>query len=181
MIYLAAPTNHSALKLITQILHKHREALASDHTTYHHHAQRVYHYAITLLLMRENKKLAIAAAFHDLDIWVSGTLDYLHGSGELARQYLNQSDFKYLPDEMNFIIQQHHQLTQIKGNIEAEAFRKADLIDLSGGHIRFNLPRSIISAAESQYPREGFSRMMMKKVCQGALKNPLNPLPMIKW
>ncbi len=60
--------NNLFLKLIGQILHKYRDALGPDYHAYHNHAQRVYTYATTLLLMRENKKLAIAAAFHDLDM-----------------------------------------------------------------------------------------------------------------
>lgn len=169
------------MKLIGQILHKYRTELGDDYHAYHHHALRVYSYALTLLLMRENKKLAIAAAFHDLDIWLGRSMDYLEGSEELARDYLAQGDFPYLPDEMAFFIKNHHKLTSIKGNIEAEAFRKADLIDLTGGRIRYHLPLSIITGTEQAYPRLGFTRLIMKKTFGHALKHPLRPLPMINW
>ncbi|MEQ8473984.1 MAG: hypothetical protein RIC35_22500 [Marinoscillum sp.] len=169
------------MKLITQILHKFEKELGTDYHAYHHHAQRVYHYAITLLLVRESKKLAIAAAFHDLDIWISGSMDYLHGSKNLAIEYLSNGDFQLLPDEMAFIISQHHKLTTIKGNIEAEAFRKADLIDLTGGFIRYNIPKSIIVETERVYPRANFGRLIAKKCFNHALRHPYNPLPMIKW
>jgi len=169
------------VKLISQILHKYRTALASDFLAYHNHCQRVYQYAITLLLMRESKKLAIAAAFHDLDIWTGKTMDYLDGSEALARKYLAEGDFEYLPDEVSFIIQQHHKLRHIKGNIEAEAFRKADLIDLTGGLIKFNLPKSLIIEAEQQFPREEFTKLITRKTLQHAWRHPGNPLPMVKW
>ncbi|MEQ9305540.1 MAG: hypothetical protein RJQ14_16635 [Marinoscillum sp.] len=169
------------MKLITQILHKFQNDLDADALAYHNHAQRVYHYATVLLLVRESKKIAIAAAFHDLDIWLSQSMDYLQGSQSLARKYLAESDFQLLPDEVSFIISSHHKLTKIKGNIEAEAFRKADLIDLTGGWVRYNIPQSIISDTERAYPRAGFSRLMVKKSLSHAIRHPLRPFPMVKW
>ena len=169
------------VKLITQILHKFKDNLGPDYESYHNHAQRVYHFATTLLLMRESKKVAISAAFHDLDIWVNDNMDYLNGSENLARQYLLHTDYGLLPDEIAFIINQHHKLTKIKGNIEAEAFRKADLMDLTAGKIRFNLPLSLIRDLEDQYPRKGFTKMIFGKTFRHAVSHPLNPFPMIKW
>lgn len=168
------------MKLITQLLHPYQETLGADYEAYHHHAQRVYGYAITFLLMRENRKLAIAAAFHDLDIWVSGSMDYLEGSAQLAEKYLAQSDFTYLPDEVRFIIQQHHQLSPIRGNIEAEAFRKADLVDLTSGWVRYNLPQSIVADTERRFPRHRFTRKMGAKIWSYAWRHPLKPFPMIR-
>lgn len=169
------------MKLITQILHKHTTELGQDYEAYHNHAQRVYYYGITFLLMRENTKLAIAAAFHDLDIWTGKSMDYIPGSVTLARRYLESSDFGILADEVGFIIKKHHKLRPIKGNIEAEAFRKADLTDLSRGHIRYNLPESIISETERKYPRLGFTKLIIKKSLGYACLNPSRPFPMIKW
>ncbi len=169
------------MKLIKQILNKHRKALGNDFIAYHNHAQRVYYYAITLLLMKESKKLAVSAAFHDLDIWTSGSMNYLDGSEALARQYLTRNDFGLLPDQIGFIIRNHHKLNRIKGDIEAEAFRKADLIDLTSGFIRFNIPMSLINSAETTYPRDGFTSLITKKIIIHALRNPVKPLPMIRW
>lgn len=169
------------MKLITQILHKFKHELGDDFEAYHNHSQRVYHYAITLLLFRESKKLAVCAAFHDLAIWMSSRMDYLESSAELAQKYLAVSDFQMLPDEVSFIIQQHHKLRKIKGNIEAEAFRKADLIDLSAGHIHFNIPLSLVQRIESQYPRLNFTSLIIRKTLNHAVKHPLKPLPMLKW
>ena len=169
------------MKLITQILHKHREALGTDYHAYHHHAQRVYQYAITLLLQRENKKLAICAAFHDLDIWGGDNMDYLKGSIDLAQEYLVHKDFALVPEEVSYIINNHHKLRKIKGNIEAEAFRKADLIDLTAGHVHFNIPHSLVQGLEKQFPRAGFTQVILKKTIQHAFKNPLNPFPMTRW
>jgi hypothetical protein len=169
------------LKLIKQILNKHRSALGDDFIAYHNHCQRVYYYAITLLLMRENKKLAITAAFHDLDIWTGNTMDYLGGSADLAKAYLAESDFSYLPDQVAFIIHQHHKLTSIKGDIESEAFRKADIIDITSGFIHYNIPMSLIASIEKTYPRNRFTRTIVKRSTRHAFLHPLRPFPMIKW
>ena len=169
------------MKLITQILHKFNANLGEEFNAYHNHAQRVYHYAVTLLLMRENRKLAICAAFHDLDIWVNNHMDYLNHSAELARKYLSGNDFELLPEEVSFIIKQHHKLTKIKGNIEAEAFLKADLIDFSAGKIPFNIPISLVQSIESQYPRHDFTKIILRKALKHACRHPLKPFPMIKW
>lgn len=169
------------MRLITEILKPYKDQLGLDYDAYHHHAQRVYQYAITFLLVREREKIAIAAAFHDLDIWVSGSMNYLNGSVQLCKEYLAQTESGILPDEIAFFIQQHHKIRPILGNEEAEAFRKADLVDLSGGRIHFNLPKSIIWETEQNYSRLGFSKIMLRKSLLHAFKNLQNPFPMIKW
>lgn len=167
-------------KTITHILKEFKQELGDDFDAYHNHAQRVYYYSKTLLLMKENRKLGIAAAFHDLDIWESQSMDYLSGSADLANAYMSKNDLRYLPDEMTYIISNHHKLNRISGNIEAEAFRKADIIDLSGGLIHFNIPKSLVMEAESKYPRLGFSKTIFLKTIKYALAHIFNPFPMIK-
>ena len=108
-------------------------------------------------------------------------MDYLPGSEQLARDYLKGGDFDYLPDEIAFFIKSHHKLWPIKGNIEAEAFRKADLIDLTGGWIRYNIPESIISETERAFPRENFTKVISSRVLKHAFRHPFRPFPMIKW
>ncbi len=155
--------------------------MGEDYLPYLNHACRVYEYSLILLLQKENKKLAIAAAFHDLDIWAKGTMDYLNGSSELAIDHLKRYETSLLVDEMKFIIENHHKLNRIKGNMEAEAFRKADLVDLTGGFIKFNIPKSIIREIENKYPRLGFTKLVTKKVLKWAIRHPLKPFPMIRW
>lgn len=167
-------------KTIKTILKGFEQPLDSEFSAYHNHCQRVYYYAKTILLMKENHKLAVASAFHDLDIWVSDHMDYLHGSADLAVSYIESNNLGFLPEEMKFIIQNHHKLRSIKGNIEAEAFRKADLIDLTSGLIRFNIPSSLTTEIERKFPRLSFSRIIAKKVLLNAVRNPFNPFPMIR-
>jgi hypothetical protein len=167
--------------VIGKILKRYQKHLGADYHAYVNHAERVHHYACILMLTRESKKLAIAAAFHDLDIWLHGTMDYLKGSSDLARDYLRVNRIDMLADEMAFIIEQHHKLTAIKGSPEAEAFRKADLIDLSAGVIKFNIPSSLIVETEQRFPRLGFTSLVTRKTISWALKHPLKPFPMMKW
>ncbi len=167
-------------KTIKAILSHYKSELGNDFDAYHNHAQRVYYYARTLLLMSENRKLAIASAFHDLDIWIAKTMDYLPGSVRLSSDYIRAYKLGFLPDELAFIINNHHKLRKIKGNIEAEAFRKADLIDLTSGWIKYNIPKSLILEAERVFPRHNFTGLITKKALQYAFKNPLRPLPMIR-
>jgi hypothetical protein len=169
------------MKLITEILEDYRRELGNDFESYHNHAQRVYQLSITLLLSKENKTIAIASAFHDLDIWVSNTMDYLKGSEQLAKQYLLQNDTEISIDQTQAIINQHHKIRKFKYDPFIEAFRKADLIDLSAGLIHFNLPRSFVSSIEETYPRHGFTKMITRKVLGHTIKYPRNTFPMLKW
>ena len=166
---------------IAQILVKFKKELGQDYTPYLNHAKRVYEYALVLLLQKEGKKLGIASAFHDLDIWVSHKLDYLDGSANMARDYIKQKNLDLLPDEIAFIINNHHKFRRIKGNVEAEAFRKADLVDLTSGLIHYNIPISIISETEHRFPRLGFTSLITKKVVRWAITHPFRPFPMLKW
>lgn len=159
----------------------HKEALGADFEPYLNHCLRVYFYTRTLLLQKENRKLAIAIAFHDLDIWSGKSMAYLDGSSEMAVDYLQKNELSYLPDEMRFIISNHHKLTKIKGNIEAEALRKADLIDLTAGFIHFNLPLQLVAHIEVDYPRLGFTGLMTRKLLKYAIGHPMKPFPMLKW
>ncbi len=167
--------------VIDTILKRYRNKLGDAYQPYRNHAHRVYQYALILLLKRDSKKLEIAAAYHDLDIWLSQTMNYLKGSEAEARKHIEINKLDLLPDEVGFIIRKHHKLTRIKGSVEAEAFRKADLIDLSAGWISYNIPKSIIKDTENQYPRLGFTKLVLKKTFVHALKHPLNPFPMLRF
>jgi predicted metal-dependent HD superfamily phosphohydrolase len=168
------------MQLITEILNPYKSQLGKYSLPYFNHATRVYEYSLILLLQKDSKKLAVAAAFHDLDVFLSNTMDYLEQSAKLATNFIVDNKLDLLSDEVAFIITHHHKLTKIKGNVEAEAFRKADLIDLAAGIIRFNLPRSIIRETESRLPRLGFSGTITKRLFKYGITHPLSPLPMVK-
>jgi hypothetical protein len=163
-----------------KILTKYKNELGEDYHPYLNHVKRVYEYACMLRLERSSDLLLTAAIFHDLDIWVHHTMDYLKGSASLATEYVAKKEPDLDPALLSEIITKHHKLTPVKDNPVVEAFRKADLIDLSAGWIRFNIPKSIIVDTERRYPRLGFTKTVLSKTFGWSLKHPLRPFPMVK-
>ena len=183
---IALPTYHEDFLYFytmspSKILAKFKSDLGEDYHAYVHHVKRVYEYACILRLEKENERLKIAAIFHDLDIWHSQTMDYLKGSATLAGAYIQHQNLLVDIPQVEMNINRHHQITKIKDNPEAEAFRKADLIDLTSGWIHFNIPKSIIVDTERRYPRLGFTSKIAKRSIQWSLRHPFRPLPMIRW
>jgi len=56
------------------------------------------------------------------------------------------------------MIRLHHKLTRCVEGPDSlpEAFRRADLVDLSLGTIRFGLPRSFVRGVRDAFPNAGF-------------------------
>lgn len=163
-----------------KVLSNYKKELGADFHSYLNHVKRVYEYACMLRLERESELFQVAAIFHDLDIWVTGTMNYLGGSCDLAISHIQKNKLEIDQAELAKIISNHHRMTKVKDHPEAEAFRKADLIDLTAGWIRFNIPKSIIVDTERRYPRLGFTKSVLKKTGRWAVKHPFNPFPMIK-
>lgn len=163
-----------------KILSQYKEQLGDDYQSYLNHVKRVYSYACMLRLERESDLLLVAAVFHDLDLWVSETMDYLNGSVSLSHAHVDKNNLALDKQLLSDVISLHHKLTKIKRKPEAEAFRKADLIDLTSGCIHFNIPRSIIVDTERRHPRLGFTKTVIKKTLKWSRRHPLNPLPMVK-
>jgi hypothetical protein len=170
-------------ELITEILSSYKNELGANFEKYHNHACRVFLYAAKLSNANEDeqKQLAIAAAFHDIGIWSANTMDYLDPSIKLAAAYLTEHKLEHWTESVSQIIDNHHKLTPFKGNSLAESFRKADLIDLTFGMIKFGLSSSQISEYNNQYPAKGFQPYIFKEVFKNIIKHPLNPLPIMKW
>jgi len=81
------------------------------------------------------------------------------------------------------IILWHHKLRHYKGQFAStvERFRRADLIDVSLGTIRFGVPRTYVRAVKQSFPNAGFHKRLILLTGRQLLRNPLNPLPMICW
>ena len=84
-------TPQESVALVDAILVPWRETIGADWDGYRNHAQRVAHFcgALGVAAPDTQRKIAIAAAFHDLGIWSAGTMDYLPPSAALAREYLH--------------------------------------------------------------------------------------------
>ena len=160
--------------------------LGKDLQSYKNHVYRMYNYAAWYVDYdkEELTKLAVAAAFHDIGIWTHNTFDYLGPSEQTAMQYIERYA---LPEEWNMevalIIERHHQIGKYEGGFRknVEAFRKADLADLTKGLARGKLPFAAIEQALEAFPYLGFHGLLIKLTLQELLQNPFNPLPMVRW
>ncbi|CAK9249929.1 unnamed protein product [Sphagnum jensenii] len=144
---------------IEDILKQHRSELNLDFDKYRHHVYRVLNFT-TLLHHPEDKKdmdaLAIAAAYHDIGIWTAGTLDYLAPSIALALAYVKEKQPKISAKTVEEIISNHHKVTPYRDSAIVEAFRKADMIDLSLGIISHGISGKEISEIYDAFPGEWF-------------------------
>lgn len=171
-----------SLLLINTILSNYRAPLGDMFTGYSNHCSRVYTYAVQLSNANEEeqKQLAIAAAFHDIGIWTADTFDYLGPSVKLAEEYLIVNGLQAYTVSVTEIILNHHKLSSYKANPLAEAFRKADLIDLSFGLFRFGINSRQLAETKAAYPFNGFHRFIFKKIALNFVQHPFNPLPIVK-
>jgi hypothetical protein len=170
---------------IDRLLREWQPSLGADYLPYRNHVYRVYHIAAGSLSATEEEReqLAIAAAFHDIGIWLDGTFDYLDPSSRRAREYLSRIGRDAWAETMHQMIEQHHRIRPWRGPDAhlVEAFRKADWFDVC----LFALPSRLAPASRSEllrvYPRLGFHRGLVVRTWAWARKHPLDPLPIFKW
>lgn len=170
--------------VLDSILDIWRTHLGKDFNAYKNHCYRVLNFSIALCGDSEEtlNKVAIAAAFHDLGIWVNDTYDYLEPSKQLAREYLAKSNQGEYGGEIETMIEQHHKIRKFKANPEwlVEPFRKADWIDVSRGKLRFGLSSAFVIEVLTKFPNSGFHKRLIALTKQRLKTHPFNPLPMMK-
>jgi hypothetical protein len=181
---LAADVPLTESGTLEAILDRHRAALGSDFTWYRHHAHRVATLCQSSARV-EGVRLAVigvAAACHDLGIWVAGTFDYLEPSVDLARDHLLAIDAATWLPTVATAIREHHRITPYAGEHAwlAEPFRRADWMDVSGGLVSSGLSHQLFRAALARWPRAGFHRGLVHHAWRHARRHPLDPLPMLK-
>lgn len=175
---------------IDAILQPHAAALGADLTGYRNHACRVALHCVDLVgSARALDEITVAAAFHDLAIWTDGTFDYLEPSAGLADAYLQQRAAgevghaarrtRDMRVEVRRMIVGHHRLTRADGL--AEAFRRADWVDVSLGLLTFGLPRARIRERGREWPSAGFHRRLLALAVARLRSHPFDPLPMLRW
>ncbi len=169
---------------IDRLLTRWRGPLHKDFRAYRGHVYRVFNYCRVLAKDRadSDSKIAIAAVFHDMGIWSDKTFDYLEPSVALAREYLKESQRSSWKDEVSRMILYHHKVHPYreKDGRLVEAFRRADLVDLTRGGFKFGLDPLFIRKINAEFPNAGFHRRVLQLSLQWALRHPLNPLPMVK-
>lgn len=173
------------IPLLDELLAAHATALGGDARAYGNHALRVANLCFALRPGDEAQleKTAIAAAFHDLGIWTDKTFDYLGPSERLALVQLAQSGRADWSLEISEMILQHHKLRRYRGRDEwlVEPFRRADLIDVTQGVIRFGLPREFVRDLYELWPTEGFHGRLVDFELERLRTHPWSPLPMLKF
>ncbi len=162
-----------------------REALGPDAAAYRNHVCRVLAFAARLLPPGRPipEPLVFAGIFHDLGIWTDRTFDYLGPSRRLAATAMEGAGRPGLAAEVEAVIEYHHKLTPYRGAFEAgvEVFRRADLVDVSLGLVRFGLPGPFVSRVRREFPNAGFHRRLVELTFRQLLRTPLRPLPMLRW
>lgn len=147
-----------SLPLAEEILEAHRHRAGGDDTgwdAYKAHVYRIINFARALSpdSPDRDEKLAIAAAFHDLAAF--DTLDYLVPSIEAQDAWLRDTGREAWSPELALVVAQHHRLARYGPSRPfaplVEAVRRADLIDVSQGLIRFGLPRSYVDQVRDAF------------------------------
>ena len=169
--------------LVEDILDSHRDHARGDErgwSSYRGHVYRVFNMARALAPDQDcrDDKLAIAAAFHDIDVFTS--LNYLGLSIRTMDGWLRRTGRGAWGDELAVIVAKHHHLTTYRGSYAtlAEPFRRADLCDLSQGLIRVGIPRGQVRAVRSSIDVGCFfTRTVPRAIVRHLIRHPLDPLP----
>lgn len=174
-----------SIALVDGILAPWRERIGADWDGYRNHAQRVARFAgaLSVASPETQRKIAIAAAFHDLGIWSDGTFDYLPPSVALARDYLHEHGLDAWAPEIERMIAMHHRVRSCSGPDDAlvEALRRADLVDLSLGVVSFGLDRALVTTVKSDFPNAGFHRCLAGLLGGWFREHPLTLPPFLRW
>jgi hypothetical protein len=174
----------TAFPSVDDALRPFADALGRDHVAYRHHVTRLLNFLFALAPgLRDAEQVAVAAVFHDLGIWTDRTFDYLGPSRRLAREHLASRGLAHLAPEVEVIIEQHHKLRPYRGPFapSVEAFRRADLVDLTLGAFRAGLPAPFVREVRAALPNAGFHARLAALTGRQFLRTPLRPLPMLRW
>jgi len=171
--------------LIEQLFRQWQDALGPDYTAYHNHVYRVLNHCNALypLNQQQLEQIAIAAAFHDIAIWLDHTFDYIKPSVHHANNYLVREGHSQWLEPVCAMIEQHHKITTYNGphNDLVDTFRKADWVDVSMGAMRYGLAFNTVKQIRQAFPYSGFHRRLVQLSAGNFIRHPLRPLPMFHW
>jgi hypothetical protein len=175
----------TSFPLVDEILQSHASSIGDDLPGYRNHVYRVLNFfaALSGSSAAIPETVLIASAFHDIGIWTDGTFDYLEPSIARSRAYLAGCQCQHLERETGVVIAEHHKIrpyrSEFAGNVEA--FRRADLVDVSVGVVRFGLPGAFVRSVKATFPDAGFHWRLVTLAARQCLRSPLRPLPMLRW
>jgi len=173
------------ISLLEELLIEWKPVIGEGYMGYHNHVYRMVHYCFALrdCSEEERQKIIIAAAFHDIGIWIEKTIDYIEPSIVPALAYLQANKQGTWSEEISLMISEHHKIRAVKESSYplVELFRQGDLVDFSWGMVRFGVDKSLIAELKAEFPNAGFHKGLGNKALRWFIKHPLNPAPMMKW
>lgn len=157
----------------------HARGDAAGWAAYRNHALRTLSYAVALAPGDRDHvdRLAIAAAFHDLDVF--STLDCLGPSMAAAAAWLQRTDRAAWTDEVLRTIAFHHRPLPYRGPHarSVEALRRADWNEILLGTVSFGVPRELMRRARRALPIGPFlTRTIPRAGLRWAVRHP-RPVP----
>jgi len=150
------------------------------------HCLRVRQIAAELASRRsweyDEELLTVAAILHDIGLYPSVTHGgvYTAEGATLARELLAAHGWgSGRIERCSDAIDRHHDVRR-QGSLgnEVEALRLADLVDVSGGLLRFGLDRAWLRALQQAVPRTGFGGELARELGRAIRERPLT-LPRI--
>jgi len=172
------------IPLLEDLLRSHAAELGADYARYRNHAYRVANLCAALAAPSEvdERKIAIAAALHDIGIWTDDTFDYLEPSIAVASAYLATSGQAAWTDEIRATILDHHKILPRRSTRYplVEPFRRADWVDVSRGVLTFGLSRALLREIFTVWPDLGFRFRLVQLTWQRTRSHPLSPLPVLR-
>jgi hypothetical protein len=130
----------------------------------------------------DGEVLTVAAILHDIGLYPGvATADaYVADGAALARSLLRAQGWTPARIELCAeAIDRHHELRrQHRRGVEVEALRIADLVDVSGGLLRFGLDREWLRALRRSVPADGLGGELAREVGRALRERPLS-LPRI--
>jgi hypothetical protein len=175
---------HTEIAIIDGVLHAHAEAIGEDLPGYRNHVYRVTNFCLAMPWVGASRleTVAVAAVFHDIGIWTAGTFDYLPPSISAATGWLAAAGRSVLSPEIAAMIREHHKLRHYRAEPTGlvEAFRCADLVDLSHGLASFGIPLRFRREVFSTWPNAGFHLTLVRLALGRLVTHPLSPLPMLR-
>jgi hypothetical protein len=169
----------TAHPIIDDVLHQHRHSLGGHGPAYRNHVYRCLNYHQLLLKQPVPDSAALAWAVHDLGVWTANTFDYLEPSADLASAHVAEFAIADV-DGVRRLVTEHHKLRRA-GDRMTDAFRAADLVDVSRGVLAGRVGRSRVRAVVAELPYLGFHALLARGLIHHAMTHPTRPLPMLRW
>jgi len=161
----------------------HAAVFGTDLPVYRGHVHRVIGLVGAQCDVRDAlaRPLGVAAFFHDAGIWFDNTWNYLPSSIRRATAALDAEDQRQA-GLVSALIAEHHRLRPAhSADPLVEAFRRADLTDLTASALRApGVSRQTYRALVAEYPARGFRPLLLRAFGRGLREDPLHPAPMLK-